>query len=534
MAYKTRHTHNVLIIVILAVVFVILVPIIVVYFVIDDRERNETNYDTGVSMSEVFNDKLFDSLELVTYGETDSKDYIFSLSDTEINEILHSLLGSYLGPSYGIPIDNNYVNNEKGLMVIFDEEIRSFIFTRLIIDTTLATYIDDEDYHNSAIYFDIDEVRIGGIGGLKNLAMSLLDMIIDMDAMMASLQNQGFNIRYDSENARFIYGIDDFFHDILDSFNMGDNGLYIQSFMDIISSNNLIMLNSYNDHLLELVARMDGFITGSFNGNDVPFEEVTLQVESLLEKGIITTTDQATTVFLYLTRGYNVLSEQQKAVIIRTDLSSLGIRDEDKQDYVSIKQQLYPSDFSAILSDYVHLDNLNLYGGKSLILQLPISVVSNYFGSLSLNGQLYYMMKDNDLRYVGICNVGCSYNPRSKIFSFNITMTVNGDLSNIIVNYRLLSSHNTIAVEYESNSIGNYTLSDDTVLEYIKQLEESFANNSYFSMSDDALDINFNFDFSSYIPDNWPVGVDVDFELDANYIYGYASVYYTGGDTGGE
>ncbi len=528
MAYKTRHTHNVLIIVILAIVFVILVPIIVIYFVIDDRERNETNYDVGISMSEVFNEKLFDSLELVTYGDTDSKDYIFSLSDTEINEILHDLLGSYLGPSSGLPLDNYYVSIENGHMEIVVEITFSIIYTRLIIDTTLATYIDDEDYHNSSIYFDIDEVRIGGIGGLKNLAMSLLDMIIDMDAMMESLQNQGFNIRYDSENARFIYGIDDFFHDVLNTFNMGDNGLYIESFMDIMSSNNLLMLNTYNDGLLELVARMDGFITGSFNGNDIPFEEVTLKIESLLERGIITTTDQATTVFLYLTRGYSALSDQQRAVIIRTNLSSIGISDSEKQDYVSIKQQLYPSDFSSLLSDYVHLDGLSWNSDHLEILKLPISVISNYFGSLGLNGQLYYVMNDNDLRYVGISNLGCSYNPRSKIFSFNITMTVNGDLSNIIVNYRLLNSHNTIAVEYVSNSIGNYTLSDATVLEYIKQLEDSFANNQYFSMSDDALDINFNFDFSSYIPDDLPLGVDVDFELDANYIYGYASVYYTG------
>ncbi len=533
MAYKTRKTHNVLIIVILAIVFILVVPIAFIYTTIYDDTRTENTYDTTLTLEDVFMDELFDSLTLLDANNRNNDEYFFyELTDYNITSLLQSLLGGYL-TDLGLDdyVDSYYVEIENGQLNIYLEVTVSFFKTRLIIETSLETYIDEEDYTNSAIYFNILAIKIGDLG-LKNLLLSLLDSFLDMNELMKSIQDMGFSLEYDSENTRFVYPIAGFMNDITRLLGDDDASLYIQSFLDILVSNNLLFAGTDYGNSLYFAANVGGFITGPFNEYELPIDDVIEQIETLLEVGVISTTEEINAVYVYLMTGYSNLEESEATIIRRLNLSYIGISNEDKEAYTGIKEELYINDFTPLITE--NFDPYGVFSSDGLVFKLPISDISRYFGSLDVNGLVYLLENDNNVKYVGISNIGAAYNTRTREFVFALDLSIDGEIATISISFEVESSEGVMTFKYSGNNVGTYSLSDQIVTDYIAELADAFTTSNYFAIEGDEFIIDLNLDFTSILGtytellgvDN--VDVDVVLQLDSSYLYAYAYVDWQG------
>ncbi|MCD8209258.1 MAG: hypothetical protein LUC31_00340 [Coprobacillus sp.] len=529
MAYKTRKTHNVLIIVILAIVFILVVPITFIYTTIYDDERTDNTYDTSLTLEDVFMGELYDSITLLDANNRNNDKYFFyQLTDYDISSLLHSLLGGYLA-ELGLDdyVDNYYVEIENGQLNIYLEVSISFFKTRLIIETSLETYIDYNDYHNSAIYFTILAIKIGDLG-LKNLLLSLLDSLLDMNELMKSIQDMGFSLEYDSENTRFVYPIDGFTNDITRLLGEGDASLYVESFLDILVTNNLLFAGTDYGNSLYFAANVGGFITGPFNEYEMPIDDVVADVEYLLDLGVITTEEERDALYAYLCSGYSKLTDSQQTIIRRLNLTYIGISNNDKETYGGVKEDLYIDDFTPLITN--NFDPNGIFSSDGLVFKLPISDISRYFGSLDINGAVYFLQRDNELKYIGISNIAAEYNTRNREFVFAIDLSIDGEIISITISFEVESSEGVMTFKYSGNGVGGYSLSDQIVTDYIDQLSDAFSGSRYFSIEGDTFIIDLNLDFSSILGDYMDllgvddINVDVVLQLDSTYLYAYAYV----------
>ncbi|MCD8204468.1 MAG: hypothetical protein LUC16_01385, partial [Coprobacillus sp.] len=523
--YATRHrkNHTALTIIIVVVVLIILIPvalILVLWVLITDTSRTDKFYDTGLTFTEIMDDMMFDML---TFQEDDEGNLYLrmSMTDDELSEAMHTILLDYMDSLGGI-IDNYYVSMYDNKFDIAVEASIWIVETKVTISCTMDTVVNEEHPEDSYIFFSIDELIIGQLSGLRDIALDIVGLFIDLDDIASSLRDGGFSLYYDSENVAFTYKFSDLINDVLGNVDMGNASLYINSFIDTLIDNNLLY-GGVNGNELVVSVNVTDFVSEA-RDDAIDFETVIGKVELLLREGIISGETEANNMLSYLLYGYYGVDDDVQSFIEGLDLSLIGLySDEDKQNYVS-EHDKYNSDINSVFEATIEGIDANEIMLEALnsedlavnleIATISISDISSYLGSLSINGTAYSIFKDDQIRMLGVSNIMCYYDEERMVFTIGITINFSGYSIDIGIEYMVLNTENELRLYYLGNFMGSYTMNRDSINGYIGQIAESLSS-SYFSLDEDyfVIDLNLNTDevlgeYASYVNDGFMIYYD--------------------------
>ncbi|MCD8204082.1 MAG: hypothetical protein LUB56_03050 [Coprobacillus sp.] len=544
--YATRHKHNhaVLVIIIVIVVLIILIPvalIAVLWVLITDTTRLDKDFDTGLTFSEVLDDMVFDGLKFQENEDDGHMYFIMKMSDDALSEAMHTMLAEYIN-GLGI-IDNYYVQMYDDTMdIAVEASIIDLIYTKVTIRCTLTTQIDYDDPLNSCIYFSIDELIIGQLEGLRDIALDIVELFFSLEDMVDSFKEAGFSLEYDAENVAFTYKFSDFIDDMIGGVDMGNASLYINSFIDTLIYNNLIYAG-VSDNDLVISVDVTEFISEA-RGDEIDLGGVMEKVEYLFSIGAVTSDEEANALLLFLVYGYSGITASNQTIIDRLDLTGIGIYDEEKEEYTG-ESGNYNGDIDTILNGLISdidasevlLDALN--NGDEFttveVAKINLDDISSYLGSMSINGSAYYMIREGEIRGIGICNISCYYDEYRNIFTIALSLSFSGDIINIGIEYRLDNSTDELRLYYVGNYMGGYEMSRDSITSYMDMISDAMGESSWFSMDSDYFVFNLNLDlntvlgeeYANYVSDFYIqynftsdyISVDANFALNESYIY---------------
>ncbi len=544
--YATRHKHNhvVLIVIIVIIVLIIVIPVALIgilWYLITDTSRLDKNFDTGLTFSEVLDDMVFDALKFEEDDEGNTL-FVMRMSDDQLSEAMHTMLEEYIN-SIGM-IDNYYVQMYDDTMdIAVEASIADLVYTKVTIRCTLTTEIDEEDPLNSCIFFSIDELIIGQLDGLRDIALDIVELFFSLEDMVDSFKDAGFSLEYNPDEVAFTYKFSDFLDDMLTGVDMGNATLYINSFIDTLIDYNLLHAG-VSDNDLVISVDVTGFISED-RGDEIDLVGVMEKVEYLYSIGTVTSDDEANAVLVYLVYGWNGIASDQQSIVSRLDLSAIGISNDDKTDFTGEKGK-YDGDINTIMEGIVTeidgqqilLDALNSGEEYNSINVASISLkdISSYLGSLSFNGSSYYMIRDEEVRGIGVTNIMCYYDEVRQVFTIGISLCFSGDIINIGIEYELVpEDKNELRLYYSGNYMGGYEMSRDSISEYMAMVSDSMGSIEWFFMDSDYFVVNLNLDVNSilgdyalYVDDFYlnyeltseAIEVTANFSLDDNYIYG--------------
>ncbi len=524
--YATRHakSHTVRNIIIVVIILIILIPValvLVLYILITDTTRIDKDFDTGLTFTEVMNDMMFD---LFTFqeGEDGNLYLMVNMSDDDLSAAMHTMLVNYMDSLGGI-IDNYYISMDDDKFDIAVEASIWIIETKVTISCSLDTVIDEENPENSYIYFAIDELIIGQLSGLRDIALDIVELFIDLDDIAAALRDGGFSLYYDSERVAFTYTLSDLFNDVLGTADMGNASLYINSFIDTLLENNLLYAGVSDNNIVVSVNVTD-FVSDK-RDDAIDFESILGMTEYLLSEGIISGEVEANAVLTYLLVGWDSISSEYKSIIDGLDLSSIGITEDDKYTYTGEKGK-YNSDINSVFEttiasidgEQIILDALRNeeYSYVNLdIASISISDISSYLGSISINGSAYYMINDNQVRDIGVSNIMCYYDELRSVFTIGITLDFSGYSIDIGIEYEVRNTENELRLYYIGNFMGSYQMNRDSITSYMDMIGESINDNDYFSIDSDFFVIDLNLDtetvfgsYADYVNDDFMINYD--------------------------
>ncbi len=512
---KRHHTGLIILIVFLVIILLIVAAVaavvgLVIYELYDDT-TNETNYDNGQSLNDLFEDLIFDALAVTEDEETGAQLFELSISEQQLSEIIHTELNAAFDTS-SFPLNNYYVDFEGDNMTLVVEVEISFFKTRLILDTTLYTDVDEQDYKNSMVCFGIDNIQIGKLGGLETVTFDILDAFnIDIGEYIDGMADYGISLGFDRENLMLTYKFSDLVNDIFSLVNLGEIGEYLEAFLDVMLQENLFRIDIKNDDALSFNVDISNFIGDNLNDTYLDMSGIRDNyLNVLVDNGQINSTEDVNAVYDLLVDGYENIGSDEQQIVNNMDLSYINI-DDPSAEGLPYAREKYIDDLGTIINNIVDSDSFFItqdtgqtdeegneiyerigvnYSGD--IGAISFSDLSSYIGSMGINGLGYFMYHNEEIRYIGVNNVGIVYDQDSELASIFVTFDYNGYIIPITLDFSLkafeiVQNDYVIGLEYNGNSFGNYTMDIGILGDFIVTIEESVCDGKILYMNEGEL-----------------------------------------------
>ncbi|MCD8195329.1 MAG: hypothetical protein LUD22_03445 [Coprobacillus sp.] len=507
---KKKHHVGLIILIVFVVIILLIVGAIAgvvgmaFYYLYDDTQL-DIDYDNGGSLNDLFEDLIFDALDI----EEENGEHLFqiSITETQLTEIIHTELNQAFDTS-SFPLHNYYVDFHDDDMTLVIEVDISFFKTRLILDTTLYTEVDEEDWTNSQLCFGIENIQIGKIGGIETVTFDVLDALgIDIGYYIESMSDFGISLGFDRENLMLTYKFSDLVNDIFSFVSLGEAQAYLDVYLNVMLEQNLFRIDIKDDNSLTFNVNVDGFIGDNPNDSYTDMNLMRNYMEVLASSGSISTSSEVNAVYSLFLNGYDNLTDDTKEIVDDIDFSPLGInQDLDKLPCAGDK---YTSDLSSILSGVLDINQFFTEDGlvyEGSLVALPLSDLNAYVNSLGITGIGYFMLKDEEIRYIGLNNLGLAYDDETEIMSLFLTLDFNGYIIPISIDYKITAYEyeqdeegNTIGeaalgLDYAGNTFGSYTMGDTALDELILSIEEEITDGQFITMNDTELQLNLGID----------------------------------------
>lgn len=386
-----------------------------------------------------------------------------------------------------------------------DIKFNVFFKTRLKLITTL---VKDEIDGETAYIFNIDDIKLGRVGGLYKLAKNLAGSILTDDFIESLLSTSGLSIKADLANNRLYY----MFSSISDDINkfLDNDSLFFQTMMGEFFNLELFTMDMEEEGVsglinLEPLSHNPNYLTKE-KENNVDWRLLQANAASLVQKGLLSE-EQAHEGYNFFLYGFGGLEDEEVMTKIRNaDLSEYGISDpehytgifvnegDDSDGKVvrpanSLKDNVSEQVSQSILTgDYavdgtlatIDEDMLNLTLGSSSAVgnHLMMSMFDN--GTFKMNGyvvnNMYANIVDNSLRLV-------------------VSISINGYNTYCCLNLNPVSySDYKVTFHIDGITYGESPVSDSFKASVYDLVENAWTSEDCFSF--DASNENLIIDFS--------------------------------------
>lgn len=291
-----------------------------------DDDHSTFEGDPNFEMGEEMNYALANSL---TNIREDGK-INFVIKEDNINNMLKGVSNS-LPASVSPYIKNFYLDiKEDNYLICVDLEA-FFLKSKVVLDTKL---VENEE---GVFEFSIVDVKLGKIGGLRDIIVKVTNGIINDQTIESLFQGIGLEVKCDLANYCISYesklAINDLEKLVLGNESSSMYMPLIKDFHDL----DLVTFDFNNNNSITVTADLSSLQSNAnFETEDKELnatkteklDEYASQTKHLLKEGLITP-EQANSTFYYLLRGYDSCRKLHKDIsfLAEVDLSSCAISD---------------------------------------------------------------------------------------------------------------------------------------------------------------------------------------------------------------
>ncbi len=316
---KVTYSRKGQVAIILSIIFVILFviiagPPITIYALFYDGNTGE-HQTNQISNPETFlTNKVYSAIDNTKSGSID-----LEITEADLNGLITYATNGQIPPEVQKYIKDIYcVVNEENYDFYLECEIPYIFKTRVNLSLDLiGTKNDVEGFDEPvAFVFEIENLKIGRLGGLANLGVNILEQVIGKENLEAKISETfssiGLNMDIDWDNLRVYYTQANLYSDIISivqaNINMPIVTTLIEEFMD---ADKLQVIN--NEDSIEFSINVEHLVTDEIyldKDNELELDSSTYRdaVEYLLNEGLIDET-QIEEIFNYLYTGYEENAE---------------------------------------------------------------------------------------------------------------------------------------------------------------------------------------------------------------------------------
>lgn len=462
MSARLRKKHTGLKVFLWLLLLLVVLPIGLVYGLAYDSSGSAPSYDDGFNQETSAKKMAYASLDdTKTSGSMD-----FVVSQDDLNQILlHALsdktssIPGYEG-AYVEITDTQYIFNFKIKPI-------SIFATHLYLYSTFSS--DDANY-----IFHIDDIKIGRLGGLTDLGMTLLSNYLSEDAMASMLSATGLSIKVSYASRNITYAKADLPEDLiamsgLDSSSLGGGAI------TYLLNSSLLSLNFNSDKAIKASIDLSSLASNAAYSLPLASSSVNLDyskyataLASLLNSGSVSLSS-AQTVFDYFMFGYSSLSETNKSVVTRSlsgkDLTSIGITDLTAYEGLGYGEELDADSKMDEFKANVPTAALAIAGGGSTSLgSIKESDFSSLFENADIIGTSFLAIyQEGDVYHVNLVGIDDCY---TNIIDDHLILTVglsfNGYKTILVADLKDGKSSATdfkMELSFASLSFGNMAIS---------------------------------------------------------------------------
>lgn len=463
---------------------------------INDKTNDtpEEIVNDNMSLSEVMNMAVYKGLnDTKESGVCD-----FSLSSTDLNYLLYAISQSI--DIKAIDVKSMYATFNDDSTIDFYMPVKA-----LFLSTCLKGDLEIKEENNN-FTININELSAGKLTSDNFFVEKLILNRLDLNKIEENLSNQGVYLDLEVEGRSLIIEINEenfkktIMH-FISQVDSEDSKLYIGIFDTILAKDDFINFK---------------FNQNSETGFDLDFNEINLNAENylyslenketnlsvikekvkiLLEANTITS-KSATTVFNFLVRGFDNINEDDQNAILKFDLTSIGILNEEaKRSYQGIidRTTLTLKDyFDNDLLDFTREEAIDVINGN-LDIAISEETFNEILNNLSFIGSSFAFTYENDLSYVCVESLNVEFLDNELIV--NVLLDFNGYEILVSADFSTLESE-TVAIEGTLNSLklGNLETTDTAKVEIISYLETILSDVDFISFDSETLKVKLSFE----------------------------------------
>lgn len=308
--YSRKGTVAIVLTIIFVVLFVIIAaPPITFYALFYDGNTNE-HQTTEIENPETFlTNKVYRAID-----NTESGQINLEITEADLNGLIAYATNGQIPPEIQKYVKDIYcVIDEENYDFYLECEIPYIFKTRVNLSLNLiGTEKNQEIDEPVAFSFEIENLKIGRLGGLANLGVSLVEQFIGSENIEAQIADTfasiGLNMTIDWENLRIYYTQANLYNDIVSIIQANvDLPIVTTLFQEFLSSDKLTVTN--NPDSVEFGVNLEHLITDDIYLNkdeelDIDSANYRDAVEYMLNAGLIDET-QIVEAFNYLYAGYD-------------------------------------------------------------------------------------------------------------------------------------------------------------------------------------------------------------------------------------
>lgn len=460
-----KKKHVFLIICIVLILILLALPIVLIYGFVYDGYQSNKKYDSNISMSEITNRVLFNSIE-----ETVNTGYVdLYLAEDDINNYIHTY---FSGANNESEIDleflnNYYIETKNGKSQMYFELDFSWFKTR-ISATIEIDYIENDDPY---LQFRISEIKIGKLGNFYDFFVTQLSPYINFYNICELFNNAGFNIVYQQENNCFIYKIKQFKDDIVFLLSQSNDEL-INSFLFTFLIQNKTIFEQKDNIFLRLKSDLSPYHFDAISINACDVSLHVKQLETLLMNKIINE-NEIKNIYYFLLNGYEKCSEQIQSLVNSKDFSTIGI--DNVMNYLGPKNEFIDDSY-----DLIHDAFTSSLTSKK---ELSFNNLSSYLRNSDLYGDAYFIVENNAINHLSINDFSINYKDNHKI-TLNFGLSVNDFQLSANLNFVHTCKNNQTIFTFDSATLGKVYLEDEMVNLLFRLLDNNFKDNNGYIIFD--------------------------------------------------
>jgi hypothetical protein len=483
MEEKKKKRHVGLKIVLSLVIILIVVPVVVIYACFYDNTTASFVGSDTTDNTVLFQKKTVDAFDSCADGHK----IAFAISEDDLNQLLYTASKSLPDSSkdylkkFTVSIENDSYH------FLLDIQATALFATRVDITTNLTETTD-------AFVFKITDTKLGRIGGMDSLALSLGGDYLNDQTLTDLFANAGLHMTVALKDKTITYEKAKMIADLKSKAGL-NNSMYSAILNDFLADG-LISANFHDGKALSLNINLEEVHNNStycptLKEAPLKMSDYRTKLKSLLDaKAIDVNADDEAYVFDYLVRGYEHASSQAKTYIdsATRDFSSVGISD--------IKTYEGGIDYNAkSIPDLVQVDleasSKTLFASPT-VSSISENEISSYLQTTSIYGYSYILSRVNDGASDYKVNAIAVDNFYSEIVNDHLYLLIgvnmNGYETTVIFDTLIQTSASQYQITLATDKVyyGSKEASGELKAVFYDLINQSFANSNWITFNNDT------------------------------------------------
>ena len=509
--------------IIIGIILILLIVLIIMS--IDNKDINNPKVvEDNKTAETVLNNKLYEK----TKDVKTQNDANITFNEEELEYLLYPIFMDMNKELSGFNFTGVNIDVENGEYFV-KLSASAFGFYKTVVYAKI-----DFSFDNKTFAIKFNSVKLGNLGltGVGKVALSMMNE----KQLESDLEDSGIYVDINKKDLSIKMTLEDIEKTLTKQMDQGNKELVSLLFDIFLASNDLLELNLGKDNLLGAIvhlgnAKYNEALHGELKYN-YDFSDIRNKCETLLENKKIDETTLSP-IFNFLVKGYDHITDEEKAIVDKTDLSTIGINNKKLYEGVINRSDLsMDSYFDSLFVGKTPLQVMSILGDG---FKIPDDTLTGILQSLDFIGYSYaFCNEEGKVGYFVLEQL--DFTCLKEKLKIDLVGNINGLKIVVEANFDCLDENAnglTITGDVKKLLIGSYDLSDTQKTKLLKFLKDTLKKTNWISVDPDKeeLVLDFSSAMSSAISKNATLSSIISSQMNETcntYIReGYISIRYS-------